>query len=75
MISMTTMSWIQIVLSIVLITTILIQRGSSGAGSAFGGGDSNAQIYQKRGLEKALFYFTIVIAILFALSALVRILM
>ena len=34
MISMTTMSWIQIVLSIVLITTILIQRGSSGAGSA-----------------------------------------
>ncbi len=74
MISMTTMSWIQIVLSIVLIIAILIQRGNSGSGSAFGGSDSNAQIYRKRGFEKTLFYFTIVIAILFALSALVRIL-
>lgn len=57
----------QIGVSIFLVTTILLQRQSSGLGSAFGGGDG---IYHtKRGAEKYLFLASIVFAGLFLILA------
>lgn len=65
--------YIQIVLSVLLIAAVLITRGDTeGAGGAFGGGDSMGGTYHtRRGFEKVLFNSTIVLAVLFALSALV----
>ncbi len=62
--------WAQIMLSIVLISTILLQQTGAGVGGAMGGGDDSVH-YTRRGMEKLLFYVSIVIAILFALSAFV----
>jgi protein translocase SecG subunit len=60
----------QIVLSVLLVGAILLQQSEGSLGSAFGGGQSGASTWHtKRGLEKQLFIATIVIAILFALSA------
>ncbi|NCU28209.1 MAG: preprotein translocase subunit SecG [Candidatus Moranbacteria bacterium] len=64
--------YLQIILSIILIVAILLQQSSAGVGGAFGGGESG--LYNtRRGFEKFLFIFTIVIAILFAASAFVAI--
>lgn len=66
----TFLPYIQITLSVLLITAILLQRSEAGLGGAFGGGDaSGTNFYTKRGAEKVLFNATIVIAILFALSS------
>jgi len=63
---------IQIVLSVLLVTAILLQQRGSGLGAAFGG-DSNV-FRTKRGVEKMLFYATIGIAVLFFVNAIVTIL-
>lgn len=65
--------WIQIILSILLIGAILMQQSGAGVGGAFGGADGGG-FYTRRGFEKFLFQATIVIAILFALSAFVTLL-
>jgi len=67
--------WLQIILSIILILSILMQRSAAGVGGALGGGEGGGMHHTKRGLEKFLFYLTIVIAILFALSAFIAILL
>lgn len=61
--------WIQIVLSVVMTGLILLQRSDASLGSAFGGTDSTS-VYTRRGAEKILFYMTIAVSVLFALSAL-----
>lgn len=62
--------WVQIVLSILLVGTVLLQQSDAGLGGAFGGG-MDANVHKtKRGVEKQLFNATIIIAILFAVSAL-----
>lgn len=61
--------WAQIILSIILGATILLQQTGAGVGGAMGGSDDSIH-YTRRGMEKVLFYLSIVIAILFALSAL-----
>jgi len=66
--------WIQIVLSLILIAIILLQQSSAGAGGAFGGGDGGAINHTRRGFEKLLFKATIIIAILFVISAFIVIL-
>ena len=66
--------WLQVVLSIILIISILLQKSAAGAGGALGGTDGGGMHHTKRGLEKVLFYITIVVAILFALSAFIAIL-
>ncbi len=66
--------YIQIVLSIILVIAILLQHSSAGAGGAFGGGDEGGLHHTRRGFEKFLFSSTIVVAILFALSAFIAIL-
>ena len=53
----------QMILSISLVAVVLLQPKGSGLGSAFGGG---GQFYSsKRGMERALFTFTLVLVFLF----------
>ena len=62
--------YIEVVLSILLIVAILIQKSEAGVGGSFGGNDNFASgFHTRRGFEKKLFYFTIVIAILFIISS------
>lgn len=62
---------IQIIISILLVITILIQQRGSGLGSAFGG---DSAIYRtKRGLEKSLHIVTIVLAVIFLVTAFLNI--
>jgi len=57
----------QIIFAVLLITLILMQQRGSGLGAAFGG---EGNIYRsRRGIEKFLFYGTILIAFLFCLTA------
>lgn len=63
----------QIILSVILITAILLQQSAAGLGGALGSGDSSSFHHTRRGFEKFLFYLSIVCAILFALFALLSI--
>jgi len=52
---------------------ILLQRTGAQVGGAFGGNDNMSSAYHtRRGFEKWLFIGTIVIAVLFAISALLN---
>ncbi len=63
--------YIQIILSVILVILILVQKTGAQVGGAFGGSDNfSSAFHTRRGLEKGLFNITIVIAILFAVSAL-----
>jgi len=60
-------SWIlaigQVAVSIALMASILLQTRGAGLGATFGGDSS---VYRsRRGIEKRLFQFTIILAILF----------
>jgi preprotein translocase subunit SecG len=61
---------IQIVLAVLLTVAVLFQQSEAGAGGAFGGSDSVSSWRTRRGFEKFLFSATIVLAILFVVSAL-----
>lgn len=54
----------QIVLSIIITGSILLQAQGTGLGSTWGGGGET--YHTKRGLEKVLFYLTIACIILLA---------
>jgi len=72
---MAILPYIQIVLSVVLVVVILIQKSEAGVGGAFGGNDNfNAGFHTRRGFEQKLFYFTVIIAVLFAVSAILPLL-
>jgi len=60
--------YIQIVLSILLVTAILLQQTGNELGGAFGGGDGFSASHTRRGLEKTLFNATIVISVFFVFS-------
>ena len=66
--------YVQIVLSIALVACILLQRTGASLGGAFGADNFSSGFHTRRGLEKTLFYATIVLAVLFAASALVNLL-
>jgi preprotein translocase subunit SecG len=58
----------QMAISVILIALILLQRRGSGLSGVFGGGGQ--EFYgTRRGLEKVVFVLTIVFAFLFAISA------
>lgn len=63
--------YIQIVLSVLIIITILMQRTGASLGGAFGADNFSSGFHVRRGAEKMLFNATIVLGILFAASALV----
>jgi preprotein translocase subunit SecG len=67
--------YVQIVLSVLLVAAILLQRTGASLGGAFGADNFSSGFHTRRGLEKTLFYATIVIAVLFALSALINLLL
>ena len=55
----------QMIVSIALMASILLQSRGAGLGATFGGDSS---VYRsRRGIEKRLFQFTIVLAILFVI--------
>lgn len=61
--------YVQIGLSILLIGAIVMQRTGASLGGAFGADNFSSGFHTRRGLEKILFRATIVLGILFALSA------
>ncbi|MBX9765185.1 preprotein translocase subunit SecG [Patescibacteria group bacterium] len=62
---------IQVVISILLIGAILLQQRGAGMGGAFGD-SSQGTYYKRRGAELFLFRASIVLSVLFALTALVQ---
>jgi len=64
--------WTQIFLSIALIALILFQQNEAGLGAAFGSDSAGGVSHKKRGLEKTLFNATIVIALLFVVTAILN---
>lgn len=66
--------YVQIALSALLIIAILLQRTGASLGGAFGADNFSSGFHTRRGLEKTLFFATIILGILFAISALVNLL-
>lgn len=65
--------YIQLILSAILIIAILVQKTGSQVGGAFGGSDNfSSAFHTRRGFEKVLFNTTVIIAVLFAISALIN---
>lgn len=62
-------TYAQIALAVVLVGLILLQHSDASIGSAFGGDSLSGTTHTRRGPEKIIFIGTIVIAVLFALSA------
>ncbi len=61
---------VQIILAATLIGVILLQVKSASLGSAFGGTD--ASIYSsRRGIDKILFQFTIILSVVFLITSII----
>lgn len=66
--------WVQIILSILLTVSILLQKSDAGIGGAFGSGNDGGGTYHtRRGFEKFLFRLTIVLAFLLVVSSVVAV--
>ncbi len=65
------LTYSQIILAILLTAGILVQQKGSGLSSAFGG--SSVEYCTKRGAEKFFFYATTILAILFLIVSILRI--
>ena len=65
---------LQIVISLLVIGLVLIQERSAGMSGIFGGGGTGTPYYARRGMEKGIFYATIVAVVLFAGFALLNLL-
>lgn len=61
--------YIMVVLSVLLSAFVLLQQTGASLGGAFGGDNFSAAYHTRRGMEKWLFYATIVTGVLFALTA------
>ena len=61
--------YIQVILSVLLVAAILLQQRGSSLGGAFGGDNFSATFHKRRGAELFLFRATIVISVLFVVSA------
>ncbi len=61
---------IQIIIAALLIATVLFQQRGTGLSAAFGG--EGSVYFKKRGAEKMIFIASIVLAVLFILSAIIR---
>lgn len=65
--------YIQIILSILLVASILLQQRGSSLGGAFGGDNFSSAFHKRRGAELFLFKFSVGIAVLFVLTALLNV--
>lgn len=61
--------WVQAVICVLLMACILLQRGTSGLGTIFGGGVTES-FRTKRGFEAFIYNFTIVLGVLFVANSL-----
>jgi preprotein translocase subunit SecG len=68
-----TLPYIQIVLSVLLVVCVLLQQTGASMGGAFGGDNFSAGYHTRRGAEKWLFYATMVLGVLLAVSALLAV--
>ena len=58
----------QIIISVLVVISILLQNRAEGLGKMFGGG---GEVFRtKRGLEKFLYYFTIALVVLLVVTSL-----
>lgn len=62
---------IEVIVSILLIVFILIQERSSGLSGVFGG-SGNASYQTRRGIERGVFWGTIILSFLFVAFALIK---
>ena len=67
--------YVQLALSILLVAAVLLQQTGSGLGGAFGGDNFSSGFHTRRGSEKILFNATIVLAVLFGLSAFIALIL
>ena len=67
--------YIQIILSILLVTAILLQQRGSSLGGAFGGDNFSSAFNKRRGAEEFLFRLSIGLAILFVFSTFLNVLL
>lgn len=61
---------IQVLLSVLLIASILLQQTGASLGGAFGGDNFSAGYHTRRGSERVLFFTSIILGVLLALSSL-----
>ena len=66
---------IQVVIAVTLMIVILMQNRGGGVSGLFGGGGEGNVYASKRGLEKKLFYATIVLGVLFFAISLANIIL
>lgn len=66
--------YVQIALSALLIGAVLLQRTGASLGGAFGADNFSSGFHNRRGAERILFQTTIVLGVLFALSAFINLL-
>jgi preprotein translocase subunit SecG len=64
--------WTQIILSALLVAAIVLQNTGASLGGAFGADNFSSGFHTRRGLERTLFYATIVLGVLFAVTALIN---
>lgn len=62
---------VQIVLAVLIMGAVLLQRTGASLGGAFGADNFSSGFHTRRGLEKTLFNATIVLGVLFIVTALV----
>jgi len=67
--------YIQIILSILLTASVLLQQRGSSLGGAFGGDNFSSAFHKRRGAEEFLFRFSIVIAVLFVFATFLNVLL
>lgn len=63
---------VQIILSVLIIGSVILQQTGASLGGAFGADSFSSGYHTRRGLERTLFYATIIFGVLFAGSALVN---
>jgi protein translocase SecG subunit len=68
------MPYIQITFAALLIIAVLMQRTGAGLGGAFGADNFSSGFHTRRGFEKTLFRATVLFGIIFALSAVINLL-
>lgn len=62
------LSIVQITLAILLVALVLVQRANTDASGAFGADGGSGATLEKRGAEKTLHRFTIIVSVLFVLT-------
>lgn len=62
------LSIVQLILAILLVALVLVQRANTDASGAFGADGGNGAALEKRGAEKTMHRFTVIVAVLFVLT-------